>query len=135
MDQRLVCRCGDQEQLTRLLRGCGWQPLTFESAAQLRAHNDAQQLRCSNGVGEMGLEVLPPWLFASGQTSGLWRASNVSRRGVAPPDLVTFHPNFGGFAGGSKKAMLRRLRLHEDASSRGARTGWCLDSASGSRAG
>ena len=120
--------CGDQEQLTRLLRRCGWKPLTFADAARLRASNDAQHVRCGDTIGELRIEVLPPRLFASGQTSALWRdhEGNTTRRWgghVAPADVLTFHPNFGGFAGGAKKSMLRRVRTQRGGSL------WCLDSA------
>lgn len=116
--------CGDQEQLTRLLRRCGWKPISFDAAARLRAANDAQDVRCAGAVGDLRVEVLPPFLFASGQTAGLWRVhwANTTRRvggHVAPREVRTFHPNFGGFVGGTKRLMLQRLR-HE-----GGGTGWC----------
>lgn len=111
--------CGDQEQLTKLLRGqCRWQPLSFEAAARLDAVNDVQSLECGGTIGALRVEVLPPRRFASGQTGGLWR-----RRSVAPAEVLTFHANFGGFAGGSKKAALRNLRFE---STRGG-SAWCAD--------
>ena len=110
--------CGDQEQITRLLKQrCGWRPLSFERAASLESANDAQRVACGGAIGTLGIEVLPPRLFASGQSSGLWQ----NRR--APADLLTFHPNFGGFAGGAKKAMLRRVRFESSGGS-----AWCLAS-------
>ena len=120
--------CGDQEQLTRLVRSCGWQPLSFEAAAELHSSNAMQNVRCGGTIGALQIDVLPPRLFASGQTSALWRGNVSMRRGLAPADVVTFHPNFGGFAGGSKKAMLRRLRFDSGGGhGGGVRAGWCLE--------
>ena len=121
-------KCGDQEQITRLLKRCGWQPLSFDAAAKLRVDNEAQDVRCGGAIGNVRVEVLPPFLFASGQTAGLWRAhwaNTTSHRratghmNMAPAEVRTFHPNFGGFAGGAKKAMLQRLRYETGG------TGWC----------
>ena len=127
--------CGDQEQLTRLLKMCGWKPLSFEAAARLDARNDAQELPCGRlwkcstcpSNEALRVDVLPPRRFASGMSAGLWgrRWSNATNRWmgphVLPADLYAFHPNFGGFAGGAKKATLQRLRFE-----RGGGGGWCL---------
>lgn len=130
--------CGDQEQLTRLLRQCGWRPLTFDAAAKLEAHNNAQDVRCGGGIGALRIEVLPPYRFATGQTSALWRMrrGESSRRfgggaHFVPSGVFTFHPNFGGFAGGAKKAMLKRLRYDSGLGS--IATGWCRDRVDGRR--
>lgn len=124
----MLNRCGDQEQLTRLLKQCGWSPVSFGAAADLDESNNAQAVRCSNPIGKLHIDVLPPRRFASGMSSGLWRHAprrNATRRWggtIAPSEVVTFHPNFGGFAGGSKKAMLRRIRFESTGG-----TGWCSE--------
>lgn len=116
--------CGDQEQLTRLLKHCGWRPLSFAKAAALGDASERQRLACGGAIGDLAVDVLPPRLFASGQSSALWpRPATARGTGrVAPRELLTFHPNFGGFAGGAKKAALKRVRF---TSSGG--TGWCAE--------
>jgi len=120
----LLWACGDQEQLTRLLKQCRWQPLTFEAAAALEHANDRQLIDCAavGGVERLHVEVLPPRLFASGQSAALWRQHGGShlRPGVVPADVLTFHPNFLGFGSGAKKTRLSTLRFQSTGAS-----AWC----------
>ena len=119
--------CGDQEQLTRLLKTrCKWRPLSFEAAAGLVGSNDAQNLICGAPFGALRIETLPPFRFASGQSSGLWQRKANGGRSLAPSELLTFHPNFGGFAGGGKKAMLRRVRFNSSSTAtEDVASAWC----------
>jgi hypothetical protein len=114
--------CGDQEQLTKLLKACGWKPVSYAAAAHLDA-NDVQRVSCGGTIGILEVDVLPPRLFASGQSSALWPRVPGSRVIMAPRDVFSFHPNFGGFAGGVKKTMLQRTHF----AGRGGGTGWCTD--------
>ena len=112
-----------------MLKQCGWQPLSFDFAAELRDRNAAQQIRCSDKIGALQVDVLPPRMFASGQSFNLWRgprgkASSGDGRPMPPADILTFHPNFSGFAGGAKKALLQKLRY--TSSSGMIASGWCL---------
>ena len=123
--------CGDQEQLTRLLKECGYRSPSFEVAAQL-VENWPQTLHGSLCTDRMtstaesrtptmqwsaGLtvDVLPPRFFSSGRSSKLWRMDSMSTRGMVPQSVLTFHPNFLGNAGGLKKAKLQSLRLAPEA--------------------
>jgi hypothetical protein len=112
-----------------MLKQCGWQPLSFDFAAELRDRNAAQQIRCSDKIGALQVDVLPPRMFASGQSFNLWRglrgkASGGDGRQRQSADIFTFHPNFSGFAGGAKKALLQKLRY--TSSSGSIASGWCL---------
>ena len=119
--------CGDQEQLTRLLKHCGWRGLTFAEVAAFGKTSNQQHLTCpSGGIGSLAVEALPPTLFASGMSIRSWPRYGRGKL-AAPNDLVTFHPNFGGFAGGAKKAALRRIVFRSGAGPGGGeRSAWCI---------
>lgn len=143
--------CGDQEQLTRLVKECGYRSPSFDEAAQL-LDNRPQTVRgqCVAKLAAAGnvadadvdaaaeaplqIETLPPRVFASGRSAKLWRAES-RPFGLVPRTVLTFHPNFLGSAGGVKKAKLQSLRLAPrqaaTAPDGGARTAhrsaWCTD--------
>ena len=138
--------CGDQEQLTRLLKDCGYRSPSFDAAAQLvenwpqtvrgqctdrmSGYSSAAERRAPAAHLDAGLtvDVLPPRFFSSGRSAKLWRVDGAAVRGAVPRNVITFHPNFLGNAGGLKKAKLQSLRLaprsvESDRRGRGADTG------------
>jgi len=108
--------CGDQEQLTRLLKECGWrhveQPRQQKHAPpQPRlvldmADNVQQRLSCHDGH-ELRVDALPPRVFSCGSSTNLalWR-----QRPSGPADLVSFHPTHLGMGSFAKERQLRSLR-------------------------
>jgi len=117
--------CGDQEQLTRILKECGWRHI---EQSQLLQHGGAsgplpnprlvtdmtdnmqQKLGCHHLKGQhLRVDALPPRYFSSGSTASiaLWRRPN----GLSgPSDLISLHPTHLGTNSYVKEKLLRSLR-------------------------
>ena len=103
-----------QEQLTRILKECGWRHIEQQQQhnappqPQLvlsMADNVQQALSCHGH--ELRVDALPPRIFSCGSSTnlGLWK-----QWPSGPADLISFHPTHLGMSSFAKERQLRSLR-------------------------
>lgn len=106
--------CGDQEQLTRILKECGWRHIEQhlpqrQPQPQLvldMTDNVQQELSCLGH--RLRVDALPPRYFSCGSSTSiaLWKSPKSGSAG----DLISFHPTHLGMSSYVKERQLRSLR-------------------------